>query len=92
MRWNERRSKLWRGVINALEKTDRATSRYKAPDLIMYVNYGDQVELADAARSTTKGITTGRFGPRDVAEEALSHHPYLPGVPDVNLTARTPGK
>ena len=40
VRWSGRRPKLWKSVINALEKADRATSHCKTLDLIMCVNYG----------------------------------------------------
>ena len=35
VRWSGRRPKLWKSVINALEKADRATSHCKTLDLIM---------------------------------------------------------
>ena len=92
VRWSGRRPKLWKSVINALEKADRATSHCKALDLIMCVNYGGRAELADAARSIAEGVAAGCLSPRGVTEKTLARHLYLPDVPDVDLMIRTSGE
>ena len=92
VRWSGRRPKLWKSVINALEKADRATSHCKTLDLIMCVNYGGRAELADAARSIAEDVAAGRLSPRGVTEKMLSRHLYLPDVPDVDLMIRTSGE
>ena len=92
VRWSGRRPKLWKSVINALEKADRATSHCKTLDLIMCVNYGGRAELADAARSIAEDVAAGRLSPRGVTEKTLSRHLYLPDVPDVDLMIRTSGE
>ena len=92
VRWSGRRPKLWKSVINALEKADRATSHCKALDLVMCVNYGGRAELADAARSIAEDVAAGRLSPRGVTEKTLSRHLYLPDVPDVDLMIRTSGE
>ena len=92
VRWSGRRPRLWRSVINALEKADRATSHCSTLDLIMCVNYGGRAELADAARSIAEGVAAGRLSPRGVTEKTLARHLYLPDVPDVDLMIRTSGE
>ena len=92
VRWSGRRPKLWKSVINALEKADRATSHCKTLDLIMCVNYGGRAELADAARSIAEDVAAGRLSPRGVTEKTLTRHLYLPDVPDVDLMIRTSGE
>ena len=92
VRWSGRRPKLWKSVINALEKADRATSHCKTLDLVMCVNYGGRAELADAARSIAEDVAAGHLSPRGVTEKMLSRHLYLPDVPDVDLMIRTSGE
>lgn len=58
----------------------------------MHTNYGDRVELADVARSTVESVAVEHLGPRSVIEKTLSHHLYLPDVPDVDLMIRTSGE
>ena len=77
VRWSGRRPKLWKSVINALEKADRATSHCKTLDLVMCVNYGGRAELADAARSIAEDVAAGAPEPaRRHRKDAVS--PPLP--------------
>lgn len=92
VRWSGRRPRLWKSVIRALEKADRATAHNTALDLVMCVNYGGRAEIADAARAIAQEAASGRLSPRGVTERSFARHLYLPDVPDVDLMIRTSGE
>lgn len=92
VRWSGRRPRLWKSVIRALEKADRATAHNTALDLVMCVNYGGRAEIADAARAIAQEAASGRLSPKGVTERSFARHLYLPDVPDVDLMIRTSGE
>lgn len=92
VRWSGRRPKLWKSVIHALEKAERATESNRTLDLIMCVNYGGRAEIVDAARTIAMEIADGTMKPAGVTERTFARHLYLPDVPDVDLMIRTSGE
>ena len=92
VRWSGRRPKLWKSVINALEKADRATSHCKTLDLIMCVNYGGRAEIADAAAAIAADAVAGKIKPGNITEKTIQKYLDEPDLPDVDLFLRSSGE
>ncbi len=92
VRWSGRHPKLWKSVVNALQKAETQTQHNSTLDLVMCVNYGGRAEIADAARDIARQVAAGRLRPDGVTEKSFARHLYLPDVPDVDLMIRTSGE
>lgn len=92
VRWSGREPRLWKSVIRALERAEKATEENTTLDLVMCVNYGGRAEIADAARAIARDVSLGRLKPEGITERSFARHLYLPDVPDVDLMIRTSGE
>lgn len=92
VRWSGRRPRLWKSVVDSLEKAEARTRSNTTLDLVMCVNYGGRAEIADAARRIARETAEGRLRPEGVTEKSFARRLYLPDVPDVDLMIRTSGE
>ena len=92
VRWAGRRPRLWKSVIDELEKAERLTRKNSVLTLTMCVNYGGRAEIADAAASLAADVKKGKVRPRSVDEKLFSRYLDEPEMPDVDLFIRTSGE
>lgn len=92
VRWSGRRPKLWRSVINELQKAETRTKNNEAMNLTMCVNYGGRAEVGDAAREIARQAAAGKINPEKVNERTIARQLYQPEMPDVDLFIRPSGE
>ena len=92
VRWAGRRPKLWKSVIDELERAEEMTRGNKVLTLTMCVNYGGRAEIADAARAIALKVAAGELDPRKIDEKTLAKHLDEPDMPDVDLFWRSSGE
>ena len=90
VRWAGRNRKLWKSVIEELERAEKLTAKNKVLTLNMCVNYGGRAEIVDAAIELGKDIKTKKIDPDKVNEKTLSK--YLDAPTDVDLFLRSSGE
>ena len=56
---------------------------------IIALSYGSRAEIADAARQIAEKVKAGEMKLKDIDEDSISGHLYLPDVPDPELMIRT---
>lgn len=79
-------------VRKRLQKTLDATAHYTDHTFIIALSYGSRMEIAEAARKIAEKVKTGELKSKDINEQTLSDHLYLPDVPDPELMIRTSGE
>jgi undecaprenyl diphosphate synthase len=92
VRWAGRRPKLWKSVIDELERAEEMTRDNKVMTLTMCVNYGGRAEIADAARAIALKVAAGQMDPAKITEKTLAAHLDEPDMPDVDLFWRSSGE
>ncbi|MGZ6791467.1 MAG: isoprenyl transferase [Mycobacteriales bacterium] len=92
IRWAGRRPRLWRSVIDELEKAEARTRGNDVCTLTMCVNYGGRAEIADAARALAQDVAAGRVNPDKVDERVLARYLDEPDMPNVDLFVRSSGE
>ncbi|WP_297081356.1 isoprenyl transferase [uncultured Demequina sp.] len=92
VRWAGRRPKLWKSVIDELERAEEMTAGNDVLTLTMCVNYGGRAEIADAARAIAIKAAAGELDPSRVNEKTLAAHLDEPDMPDVDLFWRSSGE
>jgi len=92
VRWAGRRPKLWKSVIDELERAEELTRLNKVLTLTMCVNYGGRAEIADAAARVAREVKAGRLSPRSVDERTFARYLDEPDMPDVDLFVRSSGE
>jgi undecaprenyl diphosphate synthase len=60
--------------------------------LVVALNYGGRLEIAEAARRIAAKAASGEVDPSTVDEDMIADHLYLPDVPDPDLVIRTSGE
>jgi len=90
VRWAGRDRKLWKSVIDELERAEKLTVKNKVLTLNMCVNYGGRAEIVDAAIELGKDIKGKKIDPDKVNEKTLSK--YLDVPTDVDLFLRSSGE
>ena len=90
VRWAGRDRKLWKSVIDELERAEKLTAKNKVLTLNMCVNYGGRSEIIDAAIELGKDIKAKKIDPDNVNEKTLSK--YLDVPTDVDLFLRSSGE
>ena len=84
------------GVPSATAATfARAESATRDNDrlvLIVALNYGGRLEIADATRRIAEKVATGEIDVAEIDESTVADHLYLPDVPDPDLLIRTSGE
>jgi undecaprenyl diphosphate synthase len=92
VRWDGRKPKLWKSVINELQFAEKLTENNTTLTLTMCVNYGGRVEIADAVASIATEVAAGRLSPAKISEKTIAKHLYEPAMPDVDLFVRSSGE
>ena len=92
VRWAGRRPRLWKSVIDELERAEELTRRNTVCTLTMCVNYGGRAEIADAARLLALDVAAGKVKADKVDERVLRRYLDEPDMPDVDLFLRTSGE
>ena len=90
VRWAGRDRKLWKSVIDELERAEKLTAKNKVLTLNMCVNYGGRAEIIDAAIELGKDIKNKKIDVDKVNEKTLSK--YLDVPTDVDLFLRSSGE
>jgi undecaprenyl diphosphate synthase len=82
------RDRLPKKVLAAIDDVEARTAHHTRGTLVLCLNYGGQMELADAYRSMLRaGVQV-----EDVTPEVVAAHLYAPDVPPVDLVIRTSGE
>ncbi|HEY4534482.1 MAG TPA: isoprenyl transferase [Enteractinococcus sp.] len=92
VRWNGRRPRLWKSVINELQAAEELTQHNDRTTLVMCVNYGGRAEITDAIQAIASKAADGRLNPRTISEKTVGQHLRHPDIPDVDLFLRTSGE
>nr|WP_263091601.1 isoprenyl transferase [Curtobacterium sp. RIT-PI-V] len=92
VRWAGRRPRLWRSVIDELDRAEQMTAGNDVLTLTMCVNYGGRNEIVDAVRGMAEEVAAGRLKPSQVTEKALAKRLYVPEMLDVDLFLRSSGE
>jgi len=89
-----RRNLLPQGVRDALEKLEKATSKYDNLYVNIAVAYGGRAEIADAARKIAEEVAAGKIRAEDVDEKLIEKYLYTAGLPnhEPDLIIRTSGE
>lgn len=90
VRWAGRDRKLWKSVIDELERAEKLTVKNKVLTLNMCVNYGGRAEIIDAAIELGKDIKNKKINIDKVNEKTLTK--YLDVPTDVDLFLRSSGE
>ena len=90
VRWAGRDRKLWKSVIEELERAEKITAKNKVLTLNMCVNYGGRAEIVDAAIELGKDIKNKKIDVDKVNEKMLTK--YLDVPTDVDLFLRSSGE
>ena len=90
VRWAGRDRKLWKSVIDELERAEKITAKNKVLTLNMCVNYGGRAEIIDAAIELGKDIKNKKIDADKVNEKTLTK--YLDVPTDVDLFLRSSGE
>ena len=90
VRWAGRDRKLWKSVIDELERAEKLTAKNKVLTLNMCVNYGGRAEIIDAAIELGKDIKSKKIDADKVNEKTLTK--YLDVPTDVDLFLRSSGE
>ena len=75
-----------------LQKTIDATRDYTDHTFIIALSYGSRTEIAEAAGKIASAVQAGTLDPKNIDEQTVSDHLYLPDVPDPELMIRTSGE
>jgi len=79
-------------VRTRLQKTMDATAGYTEHTFIIALSYGSRTEIAEAARKIAEKVEAGELKARQISEQTVTDHLYLPDVPDPELMIRTSGE
>ncbi|MFC5380019.1 isoprenyl transferase [Aquipuribacter nitratireducens] len=92
VRWAGRRPRLWRSVVDELQRAEELTAANSVCTLTMCVNYGGRAEIADAAAALAVEARAGRLDPAKVDESTFAAFLDEPDMPDVDLFWRPSGE
>ena len=79
VRWSGRRPKLWKSVIDELEKAQERTKNNTTIDVVFCLNYGGRAEIADACAAIAREVRDGKISGDRVTEKMIAEHPVQPG-------------
>ena len=82
------RKGLSEAIRRAIERAESTTAELDGGELLLCLNYGGQLEIADAVKEIVRlGVAVD-----DITPELLSKHMYAPEVPPCDLIVRTSGE
>jgi undecaprenyl diphosphate synthase len=76
----------------AFERVIARTAENTGLTLVVALNYGGRVEIAEAARELAREAAAGTLDPDSIDEDAVSARLYTAGIPDPDLLIRTSGE
>lgn len=82
------REGLSEAIINAIDRAEATTAELDGGELLLCLNYGGQLEIADAV----KEIIRSGVSADDVTPELIAQHLYAPEVPPCDIIVRTSGE
>ncbi len=91
MYWSGRREGLPRALQRALDGAMAATANNQGMVLNLCVNYGGQVEIADASKEIARKVLAGELDVEEIGPETVQQHLYVPELPPVDLLIRPGG-
>lgn len=90
VRWAGRTGRLWKSVIDELERAEAITAKNRVLTLNMCVNYGGRSEIVDAALELAVDIKKKRINPKNISEKKFAQYLDIPA--DVDLFLRSSGE
>ena len=84
-----RLTKLPDSVKKELAKTIELTAENTGMCLALALNYSGRAEIADAVKKIAQKYKDGKLNLKDVDEECISDHLYIPGLAEPDLLIRT---
>ena len=75
-----------------LQKTINATAHYTDHTFIIALSYGSRMEITQAVKQIAEKVKTGEMKLKEIDEQTITDHLYLPDVPDPELMIRTSGE
>ena len=75
-------------ILGAIERAEAQTADLDGGELLLCLNYGGQLEIADAV----KKIVQSGASAEDITPELISRNIYAPEVPPCDLIVRTSGE
>lgn len=82
------REGLSEAVTKAIDKAEAKTAGHDGGELLLCLNYGGQLEIADAV----KKIVQSGMAADDITPELISENIYAPEVPPCDMIVRTSGE
>lgn len=82
------RDGLGAAIKKAIDKAEQKTSHLTGGDLLLCLNYGGQLEIADAVKKIVAGGTPAE----KITPELIEQNLYAPDVPPIDLVVRTSGE
>ena len=82
------RDGLPEAILKAIDRAEETTKDLEKGELLLCLNYGGQLEIADAV----KEIVRSGVSADDVTPELISQHIYAPEVPPCDIIVRTSGE
>lgn len=82
------RDRLNSKILAAIDTAEALTADNTGGTLVLCLNYGGQVEIADAV----KQMLTDQINPDTVTPEKLGEYLYAPDIPELDLIIRTSGE
>ncbi|MGD9495960.1 MAG: polyprenyl diphosphate synthase [Armatimonadota bacterium] len=90
--WSGRREGLPSGLQRALDNAMATTADNRGMILNLCLNYGGQVELADAAKKIAGEVLAGKLSVDEIDVDTVAAHLYVPSLPPVDLLIRPGGE
>jgi undecaprenyl diphosphate synthase len=75
-----------------MAEAEQKTADNDRLNLVFAFNYGSRREIARAAAAIAAEALAGTVDPADVDEATISHHLWVPDMPDVDLVIRSSGE
>jgi len=91
IRYSGDRSRLPASLIEQINKTEEATSKYQNFILNICLAYGGRAELTHAMKKIAMNVKTGDLNVEQIDEDLINEHLYTNGLPDPDLIIRTSG-
>jgi undecaprenyl diphosphate synthase len=79
-------------IVTLIDNAIARTANNKSTTLVIALNYGSQVEIANAARALAVAAKAGELDPETINEQAIEARLNTAGLPPLDLLIRTSGE
>lgn len=79
-------------LVNRLERAIEHTAGFDRLTLVVALNYGSRLEIAEAAQALADAAVAGRIRPDEIDEAAVAARLQTHDLPDLDLLIRTSGE